>query len=111
MSTIAAIATATGGAIGVIRVSGGEAVAVVNSVFSKDLTTAPANTIIYGEIRDDSREPLDEVLVSIFRAPHSYTGEDSVEISCHGSRYILNSVLELLISHGASQAGDRKSVV
>lgn len=85
--------------------SGGEAVAVVNSVFSKDLTTAPANTIIYGEIRDDSREPLDEVLVSIFRAPHSYTGEDSVEISCHGSRYILNSVLELLISHGASQAG------
>lgn len=105
MSTIAAIATATGGAIGVIRVSGGEAVAVVNSVFSKDLTTAPANTIIYGEIRDDSREPLDEVLVSIFRAPHSYTGEDSVEISCHGSRYILNSVLELLISHGASQAG------
>lgn len=54
MSTIAAIATATGGAIGVIRVSGGEAVAVVNSVFSKDLTTAPANTIIYGEIHDDS---------------------------------------------------------
>lgn len=105
MSTIAAIATATGGAIGVIRVSGEHAIDVVGSVFSKDLTDTPANTVTYGEIRDDDGETLDQVLVSIFRAPHSYTGEDSVEISCHGSRYILNSVLELLISHGASQAG------
>lgn len=105
MSTIAAIATATGGAIGVIRVSGEHAIDVVGSVFSKDLTDTPANTVTYGEIRDDAGETLDQVLVSIFRAPHSYTGEDSVEISCHGSRYILSRVMELLISHGASQAG------
>ncbi|MCH5310575.1 MAG: tRNA uridine-5-carboxymethylaminomethyl(34) synthesis GTPase MnmE [Prevotella sp.] len=104
-NTIAAIATATGGAIGIIRVSGSDAVSIVNKVFSKDLTAFRANSVVFGEIIDDSGEPIDEVLVSIFRAPHSYTGEDSVEISCHGSRYILNQVLSLLIEHGASQAG------
>lgn len=105
MSTIAAIATASGGAIGVIRVSGDDAIATVSSIFSKDLSAVSPNTVVFGEIRNDSGEVLDEVLVSIFRAPHSYTGEDSVEISCHGSRYILNGVLELLIGHGAAQAG------
>ena len=72
----------------------------------------PANTIHYGHIIDktsnlktQTSNPIDEVVVSIFRAPHSYTGEDSVEISCHGSRYILNRVLELLIEHGCRQAG------
>lgn len=105
MSTIAAIATASGGAIGVIRVSGDDAIATVSSIFSKDLSAVSPNTVVFGEIRNNSGEVLDEVLVSIFRAPHSYTGEDSVEISCHGSRYILNGVLELLIGHGAAQAG------
>lgn len=105
MSTIAAIATASGGAIGVIRVSGDDAIATVSSIFSKDLSAVSPNTVVFGEIRNDSGEVLDEVLVSVFRAPHSYTGEDSVEISCHGSRYILNGVLELLIGHGAAQAG------
>ena len=62
-----------------------------------------ANTIHYAHIKDGS-EVIDEVMVSIFRAPHSYTGEDSVEISCHGSRYILNKVLELLIQHGCRMA-------
>lgn len=105
MSTIAAIATASGGAIGVIRVSGDDAITTVSNIFSKDLSAVSPNTVVFGEIRNDSGEVLDEVLVSIFRAPHSYTGEDSVEISCHGSRYILNGVLELLIGHGAAQAG------
>ena len=105
MSTIAAIATASGGAIGVIRVSGNDAITTVSNIFSKDLSAVSPNTVVFGEIRNDSGEVLDEVLVSVFRAPHSYTGEDSVEISCHGSRYILNGVLELLIGHGAAQAG------
>ena len=72
----------------------------------------PANTIHYGHIIDktsnlktQTSNPIDEVVVSIFRAPHSYTGEDSVEISCHGSRYILNKVLALLIENGCRQAG------
>ena len=73
-------------------------------MFSKDLCDALPNTIHYGHIKDGS-EVIDEVLVSIFRAPHSYTGEDSVEISCHGSRYILNKVLELLVQHGCRMAG------
>ena len=103
--TIAAIATATGGAIGVIRVSGGNAISIVNKVFSKDLETLRANSVVFGEIIDDSGEPVDQVLVTLFRAPHSYTGEDCVEISCHGSRYILNHVVSLLIENGASQAG------
>lgn len=85
--------------------SGDDAIATVSSIFSKDLSTVSPNTVVFGEIRNDSGEVLDEVLVSVFRAPHSYTGEDSVEISCHGSRYILNGVLELLIGHGAAQAG------
>lgn len=85
--------------------SGDDAIVTVSSIFSKDLSAVSPNTVVFGEIRNDSGEVLDEVLVSVFRAPHSYTGEDSVEISCHGSRYILNGVLELLIGHGAAQAG------
>lgn len=68
-------------------------------MFSKDLQSAEANTIHYGHIGK-----IDEVLVSVFRAPHSYTGEDCAEISCHGSRYILNKVLELLVEHGCRMA-------
>ena len=92
---ICALATAPGGALGIIRISGDHSLEILSRIFSKDLTQAPANTIHYGHIRD-----IDEVLVSVFRAPHSYTGEDSAEISCHGSRYILNKVLELLVENG-----------
>ena len=101
--TICALATAPGGALGVIRISGPQTLEILSRVFSKDLTKAKPNTIHYGHIKDGA-EIIDEVLVSIFRAPHSYTGEDSAEISCHGSRYILNKVLELLIQNGCRMA-------
>ena len=101
--TICALATAPGGALGIIRISGPQALEILSHVFSKDLTNAQPNTIHYGHIKDGT-EIIDEVMVSIFRAPHSYTGEDSAEISCHGSRYILNKVLELLIQNGCRMA-------
>ncbi len=101
--TICALATAPGGALGIIRISGPQSLEILSHVFSKDLSSAKPNTIHYGHIKDDT-EIIDEVMVSIFRAPHSYTGEDSAEISCHGSRYILNKVLELLIQNGCRMA-------
>ena len=104
VETICALATATGGAIGIIRISGPKSLEILSHVFTKDLSNAQPNTIHYGNIKDGT-EVVDEVLVSVFRAPHSYTGEDSVEISCHGSRYILNKVLALLIANGCRQAG------
>jgi tRNA modification GTPase len=90
--TICALATATGGAIGIIRISGPQTLEILSRVFSKNLTQAQPNTIHYGHIKN-RQEIIDEVLVSVFRAPHSYTGEESAEISCHGSRYILSKVL------------------
>ena len=101
--TICALATAPGGALGVIRVSGPQSLEILSYVFTKNLAQAQPNTIHYGHIKDGP-EIIDEVLVSIFRAPYSYTGEDSAEISCHGSRYILNKVLELLIQNGCRMA-------
>ena len=101
--TICALATAPGGALGIIRISGPQALEILSRVFSKNLTDAKPNTIHYGHIVSGA-EIIDEVLVSVFRAPHSYTGEDSVEISCHGSRFILNKVLALLIENGCRQA-------
>lgn len=101
--TICATATATGGAIAVIRVSGPRAIEITESIFSKELKTAPAYTLHLGEIRDGG-ELVDEVLVSIFRAPRSYTGEDGVEISCHGSAYIARRIVQTLIKNGARQA-------
>ena len=98
--TICALATAPGGALGIIRISGAQSLEILSRIFTKDLTTAKANTIVYGHIAD-----LDEVLVSVFRAPHSYTGEDCAEISCHGSRYIINKILELLVQNGCRLAG------
>ena len=98
-STICAVATAPGGALGIIRVSGPEALSIVGSICRCITTTTPANTVHFTHIVDDA-DIIDEVLVSIFRAPHSYTGEDCVEISCHGSHYILNKVLELLVQRG-----------
>ena len=108
--TICAPATAMGGAIGIIRVSGEQAIEIASSIFSSDLTKAQPNNVIFGRILSPppvgggQGEAIDEVLVSVFRAPHSYTGEDSVEISCHGSRYILNKVLELLVQQGCRMA-------
>ena len=107
--TICALATAPGGALGIIRISGPQALEILSHVFTKDLSAAEPNTIHYGHIFEydaasQHQNIIDEVLVSIFRAPHSYTGEESAEISCHGSRYILNKVLELLIQHGCRMA-------
>ena len=106
IETICALATASGGAIGIIRISGPQSLEILSHVFrgKGDVMSYPANTIHYGHICNGD-EIVDEVMVSIFRAPHSYTGEDSVEISCHGSRYILNKVLALLIENGCRQAG------
>ena len=107
--TICALATAPSGALGIIRISGPQTFEILSHVFSKDLAHTEPNTVHYGHIVEydavsQHQNIIDEVLVSIFRAPHSYTGEDSAEISCHGSRYILNKVLELLIAHGCRMA-------
>jgi len=104
--TICAIATASGGAIGIIRISGSEAISIADKVFvpaakgGKALRERGANTVAFGRIVSSDGEIIDEVLVSLFRAPHSYTGEDSVEISCHGSQYILQRVMRLFIENG-----------
>ena len=109
--TICALATAPGGAIGIIRISGAQSLEILSRIFSKDLVNVGPNTIHYGHIvapsplgEEGRGEVVDEVLVSVFRAPHSYTGEESAEISCHGSRYILNKVLELLVRQGCRMA-------
>lgn len=112
-NTICAIATAPGGAIGIIRVSGNDSIRIADRIFQpkgKDqspLTDRKAYTLTFGNIIDaeNGNDIVDEVLVSIFRAPHSYTGEDSVEISCHGSRFIMQRIMQLLISAGCRAAG------
>ena len=101
--TICALATPAGGAIAVIRISGPQALEILSHIYrpnSSQKSQLLANTIHYGTIQNTTGDIIDDVLVSIFRAPHSYTGEDSVEISCHGSRYIISKVLELLILNG-----------
>ena len=110
LDTICAIATAQGGAIGLIRVSGPDAIAFTDRIFtpvssSVPLTQRKPYTLTFGHIKNAKGEIIDEVLISVFRAPHSYTGEDSTEISCHGSPYILQQVMQLLISNGCRAAG------
>ena len=104
--TIVALATPPGvGAIGVIRLSGKEAISIANRVFKgKDLAKQATHTIHFGTIRDEKDQVIDEVLLSLFVAPKSYTGEDVVEISCHGSSFILQEVIQLLIRQGARMA-------
>lgn len=107
--TICALATATGGAIGIIRVSGLRAFDAVSALCSLSCHTVAPNTIHYTHIVEHDAvsqhlTTIDEAMVSVFKAPKSYTGEDSVEISCHGSSYILNKVLELLIQNGCRMA-------
>ena len=99
--TIAAPATAAGGALAVIRISGEEALRICDRIFRgrKPLAAAAGYTVHYGEIVDDGRV-LDDVLVTVFRAPRSYTGEDAAEISCHGSQYIVSEILRLLTASG-----------
>ena len=103
--TIAAVATPPGiGAIGVLRVSGNSAFEIVELLFpSKKLADQPANTLHVGYIKDEDKL-LDEVVVSLFKAPHSYTGEDVIEISCHGSPYVQQQVLNALVANGARLA-------
>lgn len=102
--TICALATPPGGAIAIVRVSGPDAITVTEKIFSKSLEKAKGYTLHFGQVTDGEGKELDEVLVSLFRAPHSYTGEDSTEISCHGSSYIVQRLLESLIKNGARQA-------
>ena len=108
--TIIALATpqpvgSNTGAIALIRMSGKRAIAIAQQCFhGKKLSEQPSHTLHFGTIRDEQKQPIDEVLLSIFRAPHSYTGEDSVEISCHASPYIIRSLLDLFTRLGARLA-------
>jgi tRNA modification GTPase len=106
--TICALATGSGGAIAVIRISGSQSLNICEKIFFPlDKTSKPSVnkgfTVMYGDIRNGD-EIIDDVLVTIFREPHSYTGENSVEISCHASPYIQRKILELLIQYGAVPA-------
>ncbi len=108
-STICAISTSPGtGALAVVRLSGSDAIAIAGKLFqspkeNKKLQDQPANTLHFGKIVSEG-EIIDEVVVALFRAPHSFTGEDIVEISCHGSVYIQQKLLELLVENGARLA-------
>ncbi len=106
--TICAPATSGGGAIAVIRISGPRSISICSKIFFPfetriKLEEQKGYSIVYGEIRS-GEEIIDEVLVSVFRSPHSYTGEDSIEISCHASGYIQQKILELLVRQGALMA-------
>lgn len=106
--TICALATPAGGAIGVIRLSGPQTYPIIDRIFHtasrRPLADCAPRTVHFGNITNSQGDTVDEVLVTTFRAPHSYTGEDAVEISCHGSRYILETVIKLLIEAGCRQA-------
>ena len=102
--TICAPATHAGGAIGIIRLSGAESVSITNKVFSKNIEDAVDYTMHHGNIISKNGDLIDEVIVSIYRDPHSYTGEDCVEISHHGSPYIQTTILQLLIDNGCVMA-------
>lgn len=109
--TIAAIATPLGvGAISVIRLSGPDSISIADRVFSggKTLTEVNTHTIHYGKILDEKGSVIDDVLVSVFKAPNSYTGEESVEISTHGSQLICNNILERLVQQNVrlAEAGE-----
>ncbi|MEA3505690.1 MAG: tRNA uridine-5-carboxymethylaminomethyl(34) synthesis GTPase MnmE, partial [Bacteroidota bacterium] len=108
--TICALATPNGsGAIAIIRLSGPNSFSIGDSIFTPSnkeasISIAETHKLLFGVIKNEENEILDEVLISVFRNPHSYTGEDSIEISCHGSEYIQQKILELLITKGARLA-------
>lgn len=111
MTTICAPATAPGGAIGIIRISGSQAIRIANAIFSKDIADAKGYTTHYGTIKAPVQVHetadsgvIDDVLLTLSRSPHSYTGEDTVEISHHGSPYIQQTILQLLIAQGCQMA-------
>ena len=102
--TIAQVSTAlANNAISIVRISGSDAIKIVSKIFSKNLEKEKSHTIHYGYIKDKD-EVVDEVLVSIFRSPKSFTKEDVVEINCHGGIFVTNKVLELLLTNGAREA-------
>ena len=106
--TIAAIATAmTSSGIGIVRISGDEAVSITDRIFEmknqKKLEDMPTHTIHYGHIHDGD-EVIDEVMVVLMREPKSYTREDTVEIDCHGGVYVMKRILETVIKYGARPA-------
>ena len=102
--TICALATGQGGALNIIRISGEKALSIASVLCKGISVNTPANTIHHTNIYDDKGNIIDDVMVSVFHGPHSYTGEDSVEISCHGSRYITTKIIESLILSGCRQA-------
>lgn len=102
--TICALSTPSGvGALAIIRISGSAAFQITDKIFSKKVSTASGNSVHFGTISDGA-EWIDEVLVSVFRSPHSFTGEDSVEVSCHGSEYIQSRILQVLLANGCRMA-------
>lgn len=106
--TIVAVASGTGGAIALIRLSGPTAIAIGDRIFTgvsgSPLSRSKGFTVHFGHIRNEADEIIDDVLVSLFRAPRSYTGEDMLEISCHGSTFIQQEILRLCIREGARMA-------
>ena len=105
-TTIIAPATATGGAVMVVRISGNRAIEIADSLFrgKRPLRDCDGYTLHYGRIVDDNDRVIDDVVVALFRAPHSYTGDDTVEITLHGSEYIASELLRLAIDRGATMA-------
>ena len=108
-NTICAIATGQGGAIGIIRISGPQAFDMADTIFTpkgkkEPLSSKASHTLTYGVVHDERGDTIDEVLASVFRAPHSYTGEDSVELACHASPYIMQQVMQQLTHHGCRMA-------
>ena len=104
-NTIIALSTPPGsGAIGVIRLSGNQAIQVTNNFFSSNLLNQEGYTIHFGKLTDEKGNIIDEVLISLFKSPRSYTGEDLIEISCHGSSYIINEIIRLFLRNGIRTA-------
>lgn len=102
--TICAIATAdVMGAVSIIRISGDDAIGIASELIQKDLSSQPGYSIVYGTIKENE-EPVDDVLVSVFRAPKSYTGEDVIELGCHGGVFITHKILSLVLGKGARMA-------
>lgn len=102
--TIAQVSTAlANNAISIIKISGSDAISIVSKIFSKDVSTVKSHTVHYGYIKDGN-DTIDEVLVTVFRSPKSFTKEDVVEINCHGGIFVTNKVLELVLRNGAREA-------
>ena len=103
--TICALSTANGmGAIAVIRISGKEALTITSAIFSKDLTSKESHTAHFGIIKDAQGLPIDEVLVTVLQEGKSFTGENTTEIACHGSVFIQQEILRLLLDNGCRMA-------